>query len=33
VIDKAGIVQYAEVQDHPKDLPDFTAVKVTLQSL
>jgi glutaredoxin-dependent peroxiredoxin len=33
VIDKAGIVQYAEVQDHPKDLPDFSAVKATLQSL
>jgi peroxiredoxin len=33
VIDKAGIVQYAEVQEHPKDLPDFDAVKATLRSL
>ena len=33
VIDKEGIVRYAEVQEHPKDLPDFAAVKATLQSL
>ena len=33
VIDKAGIVQYAEVQEHPKDLPDFDAVKAVLQAL
>ena len=33
VIDKAGVVQYAEVQNHPKDLPDFNAVKATLKSL
>ena len=33
VIDKQGIVRYAEVQDHPKDLPDFEAVKATLRSL
>lgn len=33
VIDKEGIVRYAEVQDHPKDLPDFAAVKAALQSL
>jgi peroxiredoxin len=33
VIDKAGIVRYAEVQEHPKDLPDFAAVKAALQSL
>ncbi len=33
VIDKQGIVRYAEVQDHPKDLPDFSKVKETLQSL
>ena len=33
VIDKAGIVQYAEVQEHPKDLPNFEAVKATLRSL
>jgi peroxiredoxin len=33
VIDKAGIVQYAEVQEHPKDLPDFESIKSTLRSL
>jgi len=33
VIDKAGVVQYAEVQEHPKDLPDFTAVKAALGKL
>lgn len=33
VIDKAGVIQYAEVQDHPKDLPNFEAVKAALQSL
>jgi len=33
VIDKQGIVRYAEVQDHPKDLPNFDAVKETLRGL
>lgn len=33
VIDKAGIVKYAEVQEHPKDMPDFEAIKSTLRSL
>ena len=33
VIDKEGVVRYAEVQEHPKDLPDFEAVKSTLRSL
>jgi peroxiredoxin len=33
VIDKGGIVRYAEVQEHPKDLPDFEAVKAALQAL
>ncbi len=33
VVDKAGVIQYAEVQDHPKDLPDFTAVKAALKGL
>jgi peroxiredoxin len=33
VIDKHGVVQYAEVQDHPKDLPDFAAVKAALRAL
>jgi len=33
VIDKAGVVRYAEVQEHPKDLPDFEAVKAALKAL
>jgi peroxiredoxin len=33
VIDKTGIIQYAEVQNHPKDLPDFAAVKTALRGL
>lgn len=33
VIDKEGIVRYAEVQEHPKDLPNFEAVKAALQAL
>lgn len=33
VVDKAGVIQYAEVQDHPKDLPDFDAVKAALKGL
>ena len=33
VIDKEGTVQYAEVLDSAGDLPDFTAIKTTLESL
>jgi len=33
VIDKNGVVRYAEVKDHPKDLPDFDAVKAALKAL
>jgi glutaredoxin-dependent peroxiredoxin len=33
VIDKEGVVRFADVKDHPKDLPDFEGVKATLQSL
>jgi len=33
VIDNTGVVRYAEVQDHPKDLPNFEAVKAALQAL
>ena len=33
VIDKNGVVQYAEVQEHPKDLPNFEAVKAALKAL
>lgn len=33
LIDKSGIIVYAEVQEHPKDLPDFDAIKTILTSL
>jgi peroxiredoxin len=33
LIDKKGIVRFADVQDHPKDLPDFDALKATLGEL
>ena len=33
VIDKSGVIQYAEVREHPKDLPDFAAVKATLRAI
>lgn len=33
VIDKAGIIQYAEVLESAGDLPDFGAVKTALESL
>lgn len=33
VIDGKGIVQYAEVNDHPGDLPNFDAIKETLKGL
>ena len=33
VIDKNGVVQYAEQTPTPKDLPDFAAVKATLAKL
>lgn len=33
VIDKSGVVRYAEVNDDPHDLPDFEAVKACLKSL
>ncbi|MGZ5529366.1 MAG: redoxin domain-containing protein, partial [Limisphaerales bacterium] len=33
VIDKKGVVQYAEQTPTPKDLPNFNAVKETLQKL
>jgi peroxiredoxin len=33
VIDKAGIVKYAEVKESPGDLPDFAAVKAVLKGL
>jgi len=33
VIDKAGVIQYAEIQEHPKDMPDFAAIKAVLAGL
>lgn len=33
VVDKAGVIQYAEVQEHPKDMPNFEAIKELLRSL
>ncbi len=33
VIDKAGVIQYAEQTATPKDLPDFEAIKAKLASL
>lgn len=33
VIDKSGVVQFVDVKDHPKDLPDFEALKAILKSL
>ncbi len=33
VIDKAGVVQYAEVKESPGDMPDFDAIKACLKGL
>jgi len=33
VIDKQGVIQYAEQTATPKDLPDFAAIKATLEKL
>ncbi len=33
VIDKAGIVRHIDIQEHPKDLPDFNAVKAALKGI
>ncbi len=33
VIDKTGVIRYAEVLDNPAELPNFDAVKSTLESL
>ena len=33
VIDKEGIVRYAEVNDSPGDLPDFEAIQACLKSI
>ena len=33
VIDKAGVVQYAEVLEVPSDMPDFAAIKAVLGTI
>lgn len=33
VVDKSGVVQYAEVLENPGDMPNFEAIKATLRSL
>jgi peroxiredoxin len=33
LIDRAGIIQYAEANDDPKQLPDFTAIQAKLAKL
>lgn len=33
VIDKNGLIQYAEVLENPGDLPNFSAIKATLENL
>lgn len=33
VIDKAGVIQFVDIKDHPKDLPDFAAIQECLKGL
>ena len=33
VVDKSGVVQYAEVLENPGDMPNFEAIKATLRSI
>lgn len=33
LIDKAGVVQFAQVNDSPGDLPDFEAIQAKLAEL
>ena len=33
VIDKGGVIRYAEVLDNPGKLPDFEAIQETLSKL
>ena len=33
VVDKSGVVQYAEVLENPGDMPNFEAIKATLRAL
>lgn len=33
LIDREGVVRHVDVQEHPKDLPDFEALKAALKAL
>ena len=33
IVDKAGVIQYAEVLESPGDLPNFDAIKAKLAEL
>jgi peroxiredoxin len=33
VIDREGVIRYLEINDHPKDLPNFAAIKEVLAAL
>ena len=33
LVDKSGVVQYAQINDSPGDLPDFDAIKAKLAEL
>lgn len=33
IVDKAGVIQYAESHDNPGELPDFDAIKAKLKAL
>lgn len=33
VVDKAGVVRHIDIQEHPKDLPDFEAIRKVLGEL
>jgi peroxiredoxin len=33
IVDKAGVIQYAEVLESPGDLPNFEAIKAKLAEL
>jgi len=33
IVDKNGVIQYAESHDDPRELPDFDAIKAKLAEL
>jgi peroxiredoxin len=33
IVDRSGVVQYAESSDDPKQLPDFAAIQARLSEL